>query len=470
MRFIEVIATLPLCIIAVSMLLRTFLRPRELTLIQIGFIIYVIYFCAGPLVFGATNVLKCDINGVLYCWLTVYLFWTTVWISAVLIRSPLKPIGLLVDDHPEYSNGIMSWLAYSATQVKDIHLVLGAVAFLVFRAVLQMKYGLFFSGGWGWKYALDYPYWVRAVTQVLRNAGLGLAVVAVIKLSARLGNPLILVPVLVSEFAATFFLGRRRLFSFLIVCLGSFLIPRRRIKVKHSAIIVAVLLFFWLILFPLFFNMRFQWQNHPEASMVSWFTTAVEELRQDKFREENSKEDMVQRVQNRLCAISQGYAIATLIPQRGVVGVKLFIGSLVKPIPSVLFPWKREFETSLDATQAVGYGLGSAKSDMTTQLPTEGMTAFGFMGGIVYGLIFVIIIRLFELVYQASLKLSLVGSLLVFGIFVPETTLQMENYLGVFLNSLRNAVIIYILLRVYRMFIPLRQNSLPAIEPMRAGA
>jgi hypothetical protein len=212
----------------------------------------------------------------------------------------------------------------------------------------------------------------------------------------------------------------------------------------------------WQIGFPFFTNMRREWQTRPDASPVAWVASAWQvTLTGGTFgeRERAYKESLTKR----LLAFQVNYLVADrLNTGREPMDGEILRSATIQLIPRIFYPEKLVY---IGDDNMLNEFLGAGHYDQVSNLPCFALTDFGLMGGVIYGLIFGVGLRMCTVLLRALLRRQSIGAFILFSALASNVVLQMEFDLTGFLVTVRLCFVLFAVFYVFSMF-----RSAPAYE------
>lgn len=444
----------PLAAIGVWMMLAASLRPREVGLIQLAFCFFTLQFIMGVILIPPLDRMGFDRMAIIRGWYAIWLFWIAVCITARAWKSPLPHLVYQLRPQTETTQGVFSHIMAESLRIRPLHLLLMGLVVHGLHVAMHMKYGIVLSGSFSFGEMMAVPYPVRALNSVVKFAGIGVALLAVAKIATRQPGRVLCFMVIAMETAYMFTRGRRFLFAFIIAGFLVYLIPRMRMKMKHAVIIIVCVALLWNFFFPLFVSVRKQWQINPDAPVSVWFSDAINDLRDDSTVTVSTlslEDEGYSSIEARLRAANSIYVVAEA-QQQDVPNLRgrVFLGSLVGAVPHAIFPWKRSFHVYEDEAINSRYHVQTASGDLSTFMPMTGLADFGLLGALLYGVVFVIIIRLAQYLYLGMYKHTPLAACIAMGIFIIEVPMQMEHMFLSEITTLRSMLIVMVLALIWR--------------------
>lgn len=449
-HLIEIICAFPLVAAGLASFVYAIRAPRRIGLLGMSLIFYTLQFGVGPLLFSPLSTERYQPIDVISTWLVVYLFWGSAFALAAVWRSSMPPIPF-ADDYQgtKTPRGFLATVVAASLQVRVSYLILAYLIVTAFRAFLQLRYGIVLSGGASEQAWNETPYAVLAMNQVFCFAGVGIAMAAMARLVYQMPGRIWALGLILAESVFMFTQGRRWIFSFALTLVLIYLVPRKSMRMRHAVVGVILAVLLLQVVFPFFFLMRQHWQNEPNASVVQWVQGTAQQMIQGTDRSEDAK--MNRSMHSRLRRMSAGYIQADAI-RHGVptFGGRQLVSGMLSIIPSVVFPDKYQYVVLTDQSLNQRFQIkphAGKNVDLTTQIPLIGQADFGVLGGLVYGVLFLALLRLFEWIYVNCLSRNYILAMMMLGVFAMTLVMQMENTVGGAFEVLR-AVVIYWLVAV----------------------
>ncbi len=443
-EWIQFIFAFPMLAAGVGCFIWALMRPGSIGMIRLALFSFALQFCIGPVLapFSPNAGESFDSADVILAFLGIYAFWGAITMTALIWRGGLDPILVARDRGLSSERGVFACLM-------DASLATGMLSVLAFysiiatiRTVMIVKYGIVLSGTNTLEKVTALPYIVLVIYKTFTALGMAFGFLAMVKIVFKQPGRLWCVLILLLETAYTFTQGRRALFAYAILLLFAVLIKHGRMKLKHAILGGIGFVILVQTVFPFFYNMRIQWQSNYQAGPSIWMSEAWKmTLTGGTYGEEKRK--YTNSLTQRLNALSLNYMVANRLNNgfNPVYGEFIKLATLTA-IPRFMFPNK--LSTIGGDDELMVYRMNIPGKDLYSNLPAFALADFGLLGGAIYGLVFALALRTFEVMMKALYRRSSLGAFAVFSVAISGMVLQMEFPPGPFANDTRLICIVYV--------------------------
>lgn len=434
--WVQFIFAAPLFAAGVGCMVYALRNPGSIGMVRLALFSFALQFCLGPtLAVFRPNESDWAATEIVIAWVTIYFFWLAVALTSLVWQSRLDPVLIARDRAISSEKGVFAALMDASLAVNPFTALFFYAIVTGVRTMMFVVYGVGLSGTSTLELITGLPYHILVLHKTFYALGLAFVFLAMVNILYRRPGWYLFLFVILAEILFAFTQGRRRVFAVAVLMMFGFLIKHGRIKGSHAVLGLIGAAILWQWIFPFFVAMRHQWQDNPYSSVASWVQGAIEETVTGGAYGERRLQ-YAKSVKDRLEALSFNYTVARQMtngyqPLGGVI-IK---NALVTMVPRVLFPGKLDIVYGDD--ELVAHHFGIPEADFYSNFPAFSMADLGVVGGLIYGFVFGLAIRSFELMMKILLRRGSIGVFAVFSVVCSNMVLQMEFPPASFANDTR---------------------------------
>ncbi len=385
----------------------------------------------------------------------IYAFWLGVALTGLLWKTRLEYVEVEQQEGICIGRGIFANLINLSLRINIVALIGFYGLSLFVRFGVLIKYGLGFSGTF-LAQVQTLPYFVLSAWLIFNTLGRSFIFICITRLLYNRPGKLWSMIILLIELFWVFTQGRRPMFAAALLIMFALVAKQGRIKSKHVLLGVVLAILSWQFVFPFFYFMRREWILG-ERFLPRMIASATARTVADR--------DIYIRVlQGRLHALELNYLVAHQLRS----GIPKLNGEFLKmavltAIPSAIFPQKALYARAADVVLNERMALGFYKEqDFATDIEVFALADFGWMGGFIYGALFVALIRFVEKIIKLLSHRTPIGAVACFGVIASSPVLSMETTPHSVLIHLRTILILFLSFFVLGYFF--RAEEVPAID------
>ena len=435
---IQFLLALPLFLFNIGWLFWALRNPLRIGLIGLSFFSFCMQFIIGIVLFPLGSTLSGYINtgDVVLAFVSIYAFWLGVALIGLLWKTRLEYVEVGQEEGTGIGRGIFANLINFSLGI-NIATLIGFYGLSLFvRFWVLIKYGFGFSGTFI-ALARTLPYFALSVWIIFNTLGLSFIFICATHFLYNRPGKLWSGIILLIELFWTFTQGRRPMFGAILLIMFALVAKWGKVKFRHvlSGIVLAILS--WQFVFPFFFFMRQEWVSG-ERFLPRMIATATAKSVTDR-------DTYTSGIQRRLHALHLNYLIAHQLRS----GTPKFNGGFLKmavltAIPSVIFPQKSLYARGADNVLNERFALGFEGRDFATDIGVFALADFGWMGGFIYGALFVALIRFVEKIIKLLSHKTPIGAAACFSVIASCPVLNMETTTDYLIVYLRTILILFL--------------------------
>lgn len=435
---VQFVLALPLFIAGVGWFFGALRNPLRAGLLGLSFFSFCLQFLLGIMLFPFTwqGYEFIEAGDVVLAFGVIYVFWLSVAIISSLWKTPLEYVEIEQREGIGGGRGIFANLVSSSLRMNVAGFIAIYGLMVIVRLWIMIKYKFGISGTWH-GVIQNVPYFIISISLILHSAALAFLLVSAVQLFHKRSGTLLNTAIIIIELLFAFARGRRVMFIAVLLLLFALICRQGKTRIKHLLLGTVFAVLGLQVIFPLFYYMRSEWQRG-EWFLPNLLTVAVQ-------RSVTERDVYNQVVKDRLLALKVNYLIASRlksgVPKTGGEFLVVGVGSAV---PRVLYPNKflREWEPDVLLDNLVGLG-GEQRQDTFSNVGMFALADFGWLvGGIVYGFVFVTVLRFVEIIIKLLSRRSPLGSVICFSVIASCPVMQMEFTVNDLMVSLRTILIV----------------------------
>lgn len=319
------------------------------------------------------------------------------------------------------------------------------------RLKMAVDYNLFFSGTWSAERVLLMPSWLRTADALVNSLNAGLLFWLCSYQMHKKWRSFPAWGMLLMEMLWFFIRGRRWIMTFGLIVILAICVYKDRINFKSIGVATVILASVLFVLMPLFQATRLTFgEKSLNTGAIETTVTAIgkacEGMWEDQYEEGRRLRDLHrEELKYRPLVFHYSWEIAEALessdPMFGWALVRDVLHACRFVIPTPVFDYKKELGDLPGSEQLIQRHFGWAEFDTEGTWPAVALADFGLLGCFLYGMIFGLILWVFELFISYSMLRAPHLATIVFGTAFysfafpdvgPETVL----------NALRAAVVV----------------------------
>jgi len=367
----------------------------------------------------------------------IYAFWLGVALTGLLWKTRLEYVEVGQQEGICIERGIFANLINFSLGINTVTLIGFYGLSLFVRFWVLIKYGLGFSGTF-LAQVQTLPYFVLSVWVIFSGLGRSFIFICVARLLYRRPPKSWTMIILLIELLWTFTQGRRPMFAAALLIMFALVAKQGKIRFKHILLGVVLAILSWQFVFPFFYFMRREWVSG-ERFLPRIIARATVSSVADR--------DIYTAVlRTRLYALKLNYLVAhQLRSGTPKLNGEFLKNAVLTAIPSAIFPQKRLYVRGADVVLNERLALGFPKGqDLATDIEVFALADFGWMGGFIYGALFVAVIRFVEKIIKLLSHRTPIGAAACFSVIASCPVLQMETTPHSLLIHLRTILILFL--------------------------